>query len=100
MIIISINVWVSTWSTWGMRWCTRVAEDDVQELKVVDATRPTPEWAITNTLLNFIDGVWFKEGAKYFLFHPQRSQSLICKSNNTPNYQVNMAILYGRWKEA
>ncbi|RZC35881.1 hypothetical protein BDFB_012654 [Asbolus verrucosus] len=28
-----------------------------------------------------------------------QTQSLICKSDNTPNYQVNMAILYGRWKE-
>lgn len=39
-----------------------------------------------------------KEGAEHFLFHPE-TQSLICKSYNTPNYQVNMAILYGRWKE-
>lgn len=39
----------------------------------------------------------YKEGAN--TFYSIQTQSLICKSDNTPNYQVNMAILYGRWKE-
>ncbi|KAF7287047.1 hypothetical protein GWI33_002429 [Rhynchophorus ferrugineus] len=39
-----------------------------------------------------------KEGAATF-YSIHQSRWLICKSNNTPNYQVNMAILYGRWKE-
>ncbi|KAJ3634356.1 hypothetical protein MTP99_011238 [Tenebrio molitor] len=43
-------------------------------------------------------GVGTKRGQNTF-YSIQQTQSLICKSDNTPNYQVNMAILYGRWKE-
>lgn len=60
--------------------------------------RSTPECGIVDVIPNFIPRQGATKGGQN-TFYSIQTQSLICKSDNTPNYQVNMAILYGRWKE-